>query len=262
MRKRTLLSWSSGKDSAWALYVLRRDPTVEVVGLFSVLNERFNRVSMHSTRAELLRRQAEAAGLPLDTINLPDPCTNEQCDAIMGEFVAGLAARGIKGVAFGDLFLEDVRQYREKQMKGTGVELFFPLWGIPTGDLAEEMLDAGLVAYISSVDLKKLPADFAGRLWSQELLKELFTGVDPCGENGEFHTVVVGGPMFGRRIPVDVGMSFAARRIRLRRPHPSGMTYSRRLRHWRLRNFQSLDLWRGTANAHEPAPSLRPALRR
>ena len=205
VKKRTLLSWSSGKDSAWALHVLRRDPTVEVVGLFSVLNERFNRVSMHSTRAELLRRQAEAAGLPLDTINLPDPCTNEQCDAIMGEFVAGLAAKGIEGIAFGDLFLEDVRQYRERQMRGTGLELLFPLWKVPTGDLAEEMLGAGVEAYISSVDLKKLPADFAGRLWSRKLLKELPTGMDPCGENGEFHTVVVGGPMFEKRIRVDVG---------------------------------------------------------
>ncbi len=201
----TLLSWSSGKDSAWALYVLRRDPAVEVAGLFSVLNERFDRVSMHSTRADLLRRQAEAAGLPLDTINLPDPCTNEQCDAIMGEFVGGLAAKRIEAIAFGDLFLEDVRQYREKQMKGTGLELLFPLWKIPTDQLAGQMLDAGMEAYISSVDLKKLPASFAGRLWSRDLLKELPTDVDPCGENGEFHTVVVAGPMFKGRIRVDVG---------------------------------------------------------
>jgi uncharacterized protein (TIGR00290 family) len=204
MKRRTLLSWSSGKDSAWALHVLRRDPTIEVVGLFSLLNERFNRVSMHATRTELLSRQAEAAGLVLDTINLPDPCTDEQCDVIMGEFVAGLAARGIEGIAFGDLFLEDVRQYREKQLRGTGIDPLFPLWRVPTEDLAEEMLAAGLAAYISSVDLKKLPASFAGRRWSGDLLKELPTGVDPCGENGEFHTIVVGGPMFAKRIEVDV----------------------------------------------------------
>jgi uncharacterized protein (TIGR00290 family) len=205
VKKRTLLSWSSGKDSAWALYVLRRDPTIDVVGLFSVLNERFNRVSMHSTRAELLRRQAKAAGLLLDTISLPDPCTNERYDVIMAEFVAGLAAKGIEAIAFGDLFLEDVRQYREKHMKGTGIDPLFPLWRIPTEDLAEEMLGAGLAAYISSLDLKKLPASFAGRRWSRDLLKELPTGVDPCGENGEFHTVVVGGPMFEKGIEVDVG---------------------------------------------------------
>jgi uncharacterized protein (TIGR00290 family) len=205
VKRKTLLSWSSGKDSAWALYVLRHDPTIEVAGLFSVLNERFNRVSMHSTRAELLRRQAEAAGLVLDTISLPDPCTMERCDVIMGEFVAGLAAKGIEAIAFGDLFLEDVRKYREKQLSGTGIDPLFPLWRVPTQDLAEEMLSAGLAAYISSVDLKKLPAGFAGRRWSRELLKELPTGVDPCGENGEFHTVVVGGPMFQKRIEVDLG---------------------------------------------------------
>jgi diphthamide synthase (EF-2-diphthine--ammonia ligase) len=128
VRKRTLLSWSSGKDSAWALYVLRQDPAVEVEGLFSVLNERFNRVSMHSTRAELLCRQAEAAGLALHTIHLPDPCTNERCDAIMGEFVTEFATKGIECIAFGDLFLEGVRQYREKQLTGTGIDLLFPLW--------------------------------------------------------------------------------------------------------------------------------------
>jgi uncharacterized protein (TIGR00290 family) len=205
VKKRTLLSWSTGKDSAWALHVLRRDPAIEVVGLLSTLNERFNRVSMHSTRAELLCRQGEAAGLPLHTINLPDPCTNEQCDVIMGKFMAGLPAKGIEGIAFGDLFLEDVRQYREKQLAGTGIEPVFPLWRAPTEKLAEEMLSAGVEAYISSVDLKKLPAGFAGRRWSRDLQKELPTGVDPCGENGEFHTIVVGGPMFGGRIRVDIG---------------------------------------------------------
>lgn len=205
MRKRTLLSWSSGKDSAWALYVLRQNPTIEVVGLFSVLNERFNRVSMHSTRAELLRRQAEAAGLALRTINLPDSCTNERCDAIMGEFVAEFAAKGIEYIAFGDLFLEDVRQYRKKQLAGTGIDPLFPLWRASTVELTEQMFAAGLEAYISSVDLKKLPASFAGRRWSRDLLKEFPEGVDPCGENGEIHTIVVSGPMFEKRIEVEVG---------------------------------------------------------
>ena len=205
MRKRTLLSWSSGKESAWALYILRQDPTVEVVGLFSVLNERFNRVSMHATRTELLCRQAEATGLALHTINLPDVCTNERCDEIMGEFVAEFAAKGTECIAFGDLFLEEVRQYREKRLTGTGIDPLFPLWRIPTVILAKQMLAACLEAYISSVDLKKLPKCFLGRRWSSDLVKELPTGVDPCGENGEFHTIVVGGPMFDKRIEVAVG---------------------------------------------------------
>ncbi len=205
MRKKTLLSWSSGKDSAWALYVLRLDPTVDVVGLFSVVNERYNRVSMHSTRTELLSRQAEAAGLALHTINLPDPCTIERSDELMGEFVAGAAAMGTECIAFGDLFLEDVRRYREGQLAGSGIEPLFPLWQIPTVELAEQMLAADLEAYISSVDLKKLPASFAGRRWSRDLLKELPPGVDPCGENGEIHTIVVAGPMFEKRIEVEIG---------------------------------------------------------
>ena len=205
MRKKTLLSWSSGKDSAWALYVLRLDPTVDVVGLFSVVNERYNRVSMHSTRTELLSRQAEAAGLALHTINLPDPCTIERSDELMGEFVAGAASMGTECIAFGDLFLEDVRRYREGQLAGSGIEPLFPLWQIPTVELAEQMLAADLEAYISSVDLKKLPASFAGRRWSRDLLKELPPGVDPCGENGEIHTIVVAGPMFEKRIEVEIG---------------------------------------------------------
>ena len=205
MRKKTLLSWSSGKDSAWVLHLLRQDPRFELVGLFSTLNERFNRVAMHSTRAELLRRQADAAGLPLQTINLPDPCTNECYEAIMGRFVSESVAEGIECIAFGDLFLEDIRHYRERQLSGTGIEPLFPLWRLPTSELAEQMLAAGLQAYLSAVDLKKLPASFVGRPWSRELLSELPSGVDPCGENGEFHTIVVAGPMFEGRIEVEVG---------------------------------------------------------
>lgn len=199
------MSWSSGKDSAWALHVLRQDPTIEVAGLFSVMNEQANRASMHATRETLLQRQAEAAGLALETIGLPDPCTMERSDAIMGEFVARVSARGINCIAFGDLFLEDIRQYREAQLKGTGIEPLFPLWRIPTVKLAEEMFAAGLEAYISSVDLQKLPAGFVGRRWSRELLNDLPSGVDPCGEDGEFHTIVVNGPMFAKGIAVTVG---------------------------------------------------------
>ena len=205
MRRKTLLSWSSGKDSAWTLEVLLRDPAVEVVGLFSALNGRVDRVSMHATRSELLRLQAQAAALPLYTISLPEPCTNEEYEFRVGKAVAGFAAEGIVCMAFGDLFLEDIRQYRERNLAGTGIEPLFPLWKRPTRELALEMLDAGMETYISSVDLKKLPLSFAGRRWTRELLEELPSGVDPCGENGEFHTIVSGGPMFKERIEIAVG---------------------------------------------------------
>ncbi len=205
MKKNTLLSWSSGKDSAWALHLLQQYPRVEILGLFAVMNQKYNRVSMHATRLKMLERQADAVGRPLQTINLPDPCTSEQCDAIMRQFVRESAAKGIECMAFGDLFLEDVRKYREKQLKGTGIEPVFPLWAIPTRELAEQMLSTGLDAYVSSVDLKKLPSRFAGRKWSRELIAELPQDCDPCGENGEIHTVIVGGPMFRRPIQISVG---------------------------------------------------------
>jgi uncharacterized protein (TIGR00290 family) len=169
------------------------------------MNQKYNRVSMHATRLEMLERQAEAVGLPLQTISLPDPCTNEQYAAIMQQFVTETAAKGIECMAFGDLFLQNIREYREKQLKGTGIEPVFPLWEIPTRELAEQMLSAGLDAYVSCVDLKKLPSSFAGRKWSRELLAELPRDCDPCGENGEMHTVVVGGPMFSKTVPVAVG---------------------------------------------------------
>jgi len=202
--KRTLLSWSSGKDAAWALHVLRQDPEIEVLGLFTVVNQEQNRVAMHGAAMELLACQAEAAGLPLCAITLPHPCPNDLYEAAMGRFLAEASAAGIEAMAFGDLFLEDVRRYREGRLAGTGIEALFPLWGRPTGRLAEEMLAAGLEAYISGVDLARLPAPWAGRRWSAGLLRELPAGVDPCGENGEFHTVVAAGPMFRRRIAVRV----------------------------------------------------------
>jgi len=205
MKKRTMLSWSSGKDSAWALHVLRQDPTIELAGLFTVINEKYDRASMHATRLALLRLQAEAAGLPLTTIALPDQCSLEQCNAVMGHFVAGSAAQGIVGMAFGDLYLEDIRVYREKQLQDSGILPLFPLWRLPTRELALRMLKAGVEAYISCVDLAKLPADFAGRRWTRALLDELPGECDPCGENGEIHTIVTGGPMFSHPIPVRVG---------------------------------------------------------
>ena len=205
MKKKTLLSWSSGKDSAWTLYRLQQDPEIEIVGLFTVINEKYDRASMHATRLDLLKRQAMAAGLPIETISLPDQCSNDQCDAIMGQYINNAEAHSIEYVAFGDLFLEDIRQYREKQLQTTSIKPIFPLWKLPTWELADEMLAAGLEAYVSSVDLAKLPAEIAGRKWTRELLDEIPAECDPCGENGEMHTIVTGGPMFTSSIPVRVG---------------------------------------------------------
>jgi len=204
MKKKTLLSWSSGKDSAWTLYKLQQDPEIEIVGLFTVINEKYDRASMHATRLDLLKRQAKAAGLPIETINLPDQCSNDQCGAIMGQYINNVEGRSIEYIAFGDLFLEDIRQYREKQLQTTSIKPIFPLWKIPTWELADEMLTAGLEAYVSSVDLAKLPAEIAGRKWTRELLDEIPAECDPCGENGEMHTIVTGGPMFTSSIPVRV----------------------------------------------------------
>jgi uncharacterized protein (TIGR00290 family) len=203
--RKTLLSWSSGKDSAWALHRLRQDPGVRLAGLFTTLNERYDRVSMHATSATMLRRQAASIGLALREIRLPDPCPMESYSEIMQRFVTECVRDGIERIAFGDLFLEDIREYREKQLAGTGIEPVFPLWGIPTRDLAEQMLAARVAAYVSSVDLKKLPARLAGRRWTRDLLAELPPQCDPCGENGEIHTVVVDGPMFAQPIPARVG---------------------------------------------------------
>jgi uncharacterized protein (TIGR00290 family) len=204
MKKKTLLSWSSGKDSAWALHRLQQDPDIHLVGLFTVMNEKYGRASMHATQHELLQRQARAAGLPLQTINLPDSCTFERCNEIMGEFVDQAVADGIECMAFGDLFLEDVRGYREGQLKGTPIKPLFPVWGIPTLELAEQMLQSGLEAYVSCVDLKQLPASFAGTRWSWEMIADFPLGADPCGENGEIHTIVVDGPMFQERVNVQI----------------------------------------------------------
>jgi uncharacterized protein (TIGR00290 family) len=203
--KKTLLSWSSGKDSAWALHVLRQDPNVEVLGLFTSSNEKYGRVSMHATPLELLERQAESVGLPVHIIRLPDPCTNENYDTIMQQFLKDTIANGIQYMAFGDLFLEDIRKYREDQLEGTGISPLFPLWKTPTRELAEDMLKANMEAYISSIDLKKLPERFVGQKWSMDFVRDLPKDIDPCGENGEFHTVVVDGPMFQSPIPVRVG---------------------------------------------------------
>lgn len=204
-KTKMLLSWSSGKDSAWALHTLRQDPAIEVVGLFTTLNQAFERVAMHGVRKQLLMQQAECVGLPLTTIDLPWPCTNEDYARIMTDFIAGVVAEGIHHMAFGDLFLEDVRAYREKQLLGTGIEPLFPLWGSDTAELAQQMMAAGLKARISSLDPKKLDASLGGHEFDPVLLAALSAEVDPCGENGEFHTLAWDGPMFLRPLAIRVG---------------------------------------------------------
>ncbi len=204
--RRALLSWSSGKDSAWTLHVLRRDhPDIEVVGLLTTVNATHERVAMHAVRRRLLALQAAAVGLPVREIEIPSPCTNEQYAAAMQAAVDQALADGIDTMAFGDLFLEDIRAYREKQLAPTGITPIFPLWGTPTDVLADEMLRGGLRAIITCVDPKQVPIELCGRHWNRDLLGALPAGADPCGENGEFHTFVHDGPMFSAPIAVHTG---------------------------------------------------------
>jgi uncharacterized protein (TIGR00290 family) len=205
MKKKTLLSWSSGKDSAWALHLLRQRDDIEVVGLFTTVNVEFQRVAMHAVCLELLKLQAEAVGLPLETLNIPYPCTNLQYESVMKAFVDASVEKGIDCMAFGDLFLQDIRAYREAKLKDTGITPIFPLWEIPTDRLARKMISEGLRAYLTCIDPKKLPAHFAGREFGPALLDELPVLVDPCGEYGEFHTFAVDGPMFRKPVGVHVG---------------------------------------------------------
>ena len=205
--KRILLSWSSGKDSAWSLNVLRQRGEYEVAGLLTTFNEAAGRVAMHAVRRELVELQAAATGLPLWAVPLPWPCSNEQYESLMAETCAKAAAAGIEGIAFGDLFLEDVRSYREKQMRNTGLQPVFPLWGQPTRDLAKQMIASGMRGKLTCDDTEKLDASFAGREFDGNLLAALPDGVDPCGENGEFHSFVYAGPMLSAKIPVSVGES-------------------------------------------------------
>ena len=204
-RPRALLSWSSGKDSAWALHVLRQQGDLEIAGLVTTVNESADRVAMHAVRRSLLEMQAEAARIPLWTVPIPHPCSNEQYEAAMARVIERARAEDVVAFAFGDLFLDDVRRYREARLAGTGLTPVFPLWMRPTDDLAREMLAAGLRAVVTCVDPKKLPASFAGRVFSPALLPDLPSDVDPCGENGEFHTFAFAGPMFGRAVEVSVG---------------------------------------------------------
>lgn len=202
---KTLLSWSSGKDSAWALHTLRQRPDVEVVGLVTTINEAFDRVAMHGVRRRLVEAQAAAAGLPLHLLYIPNACINETYERIMGGFVAEQVAAGVEAMAFGDLYLEDIRRYREGKLAGTGLKPLFPLWQIPTARLVRDMIAGGLVAHVACLDPRKLPQRLAGRRVDQAFLDELPADVDPCAENGEFHTFASAGPMFRQPIAVETG---------------------------------------------------------
>ena len=205
MAKKTLLSWSSGKDSAWALHRLRRMSDVDVVGLMTTVNQLHQRVAIHAVRLELLQRQAEALGLPLQVIDLPSPCTNAQYESAMERFVEASTQRGVECMAFGDLFLEDIKEYRETKLAGTGIVPLFPLWQSPTDLLAREMISSGLRAVVTCVDPQHLPLSFAGREFNEQFLADLPRQVDPCGERGEFHTFAFDGPMFEKPVSVEIG---------------------------------------------------------
>jgi uncharacterized protein (TIGR00290 family) len=205
LRKKTLLSWSSGKDSAWTLHVLRQRPDLEIVGLMTTMNQVYQRVAIHAVRLELLKLQAQAVGLPLQIVDLPYPCSNAQYESAMGAFIAAAREQQVECMAFGDLFLEDIRQYREAKLAGTGITPLFPLWGMPTNDLAADMISSGLRAVVTCVDPKQLAANFAGREFNQEFLSALPAGVDPCGERGEFHTFAFDGPMFTSSVSIEAG---------------------------------------------------------
>ena len=199
------LSWSSGKDSAWTLDHLRREGEHQVVGLLTSYNEEFDRVAVHGVRRSLLRLQAAAVGLPLIDVALPWPCTNEVYEERMSRAHSRALEEGVDGIAYGDLFLEDVRAYRERQLEGSGLTPVFPIWGSETHRLARRMIEAGIESHLTCIDLGRLPRELAGRRFDADLLADLPDGVDPCGENGEFHTCVTAGPMFDTSIPFTFG---------------------------------------------------------
>jgi uncharacterized protein (TIGR00290 family) len=201
-----LLSWSTGKDSAWSLHVLRQQYPGAVAGLLTTVNEAFDRVAMHAVRRTVLQAQADAAGLPLHIVTIPWPCSNEQYEAAMRTAIAGFLRDGFTHVAFGDLFLEDVRNYRETRLTGTGLTPLFPVWKTKsTNELAREMIASGLKAFLTCIDPRKIDRSFAGRAFDETLLADLPAAVDPCGENGEFHTFVWDGPMFQHPVDARVG---------------------------------------------------------
>ena len=199
------LAWSSGKDSAWALHKVRESGDFEVVALVTTVNSAYQRVAMHAVRETLLETQAAAAGLPLVKVPIPSPCSNDIYEQAMGAAMARARSEGVKHVIYGDLFLADIRAYREKQLAACGMTPVFPLWLQDTRRLAEEMLAGGLSAYLTCIDPRKLGREFAGRRFDASLLADFPKEVDPCGENGEFHTFACAGPMFHENIPVKAG---------------------------------------------------------
>ncbi|MFE8072291.1 hypothetical protein QQM79_14640 [Marinobacteraceae bacterium S3BR75-40.1] len=205
MSRSIWLSWSSGKDSAWTLHRLQQSPGWAMTGLFTTVNEAFDRVAMHAVRRQLLEAQAAAAGVPLHVIPLPWPCNNATYEQRMAAFLETARAHDVHHMAFGDLFLEDVRAYREANLADQGIEAVFPLWGEPTGDLAREMICGGLEGFLTCIDPRQMPRALAGARFDDGLLDALPAGVDPCGERGEFHTVVTGGPMFKHSLDVNRG---------------------------------------------------------
>jgi uncharacterized protein (TIGR00290 family) len=203
--KRVLLSWSSGKDSVWALHLLRQQPDLQVAALLTTFNSAADRVAMHAVRRALVETQAGRTGIPLWAVDLPWPCSNAEYEERMLNVCRRAIAEGITAVAFGDLFLQDVRDYRVRQLRGTGLEPLFPVWHIPTAQLARDLIAAGVRAKLTCVDPSQLALSFAGRDYDQELLDTLPASVDPCGENGEFHTFVYDAPVFSRSIAVRMG---------------------------------------------------------
>jgi uncharacterized protein (TIGR00290 family) len=204
-RPKAFLSWSSGKDAAFALAEVRRLGLADVAGILTTINEGTGRVQSHGVRLELLDRQVEALGLPAIKVMLPNPCPNALYEARMEEAFGKLRSKGIRHVIYGDLFLEDIRAYRERQMEAAGMDALFPLWGRDTRELARAMIASGLEARAACIDTRKLDRSFAGRSFDEALLRDLPPGIDPCGENGEFHTVVTAGPIFAAPIATSVG---------------------------------------------------------
>jgi uncharacterized protein (TIGR00290 family) len=205
--KKTLVSWSSGKDSAWTVHVLRQQPDVHIAGLLTTINESAQRVAMHAVRDDVLQAQADALELPLWRIPIPSPCPNEVYERAMAEAVARAVGEGFTHVAFGDLFLEDVRRYREERLAGTGLTPLFPLFGADTAVLAREMIAGGLHARITCLNPKVVDRGFAGREFDAALLLALPAAIDPCGERGEFHTCAYGGPMFSHEVAIETGIT-------------------------------------------------------
>lgn len=204
-KPKVVVSWSSGKDCAFALHQVRSEGRFEVVGLLTTLNSENDRVAMHGVRRELLQKQMAALELPAEMVMLPMPCDNETYRRLVGATIEALRERGVRYVVFGDLFLRDIRQYREEQMEGSGMEPIFPLWLRDTGQLSRDMVESGMRAVVTSVDQRSLSAEFVGRQYDHSFLDDLPEDVDPCGENGEFHTLVVDGPMFSSGLSVTVG---------------------------------------------------------